>query len=99
MPVDLAFQADSGFNVALRVQRRAALAAALRQMYFFFFREKKSACTLFSPDRRDCRSRKMLKNAPTLAIGGADTAENGPSKVRQAEDSEGYVQERTLLSP
>ena len=33
-----------------------------------FFREKKSACTFFSPDRRDCRSRKMLKNAPTLAI-------------------------------
>ena len=27
VPVDLAFQADSGFNVALRVQRRAALAA------------------------------------------------------------------------
>ena len=26
---------------------------------------------------------KMLKNAPTVAIGGVDTAENGPSKVRQ----------------
>ena len=25
----------------------------------------------------------MLKNAPTLAIGGADTAENEPPKVRQ----------------
>ena len=25
----------------------------------------------------------MLKNAPTLAIVGVDTAENGPSKVRQ----------------
>ena len=25
----------------------------------------------------------MLKSAPTLAIGGVDTAENGPSKVRQ----------------
>ena len=25
----------------------------------------------------------MLKNSPTLAIGGVDTAENGPSKVRQ----------------
>ena len=25
----------------------------------------------------------MLKNAPTLAIGGAATEENGPSKVRQ----------------
>ena len=28
-----------------------------------------------------CRSRKMLKNAPTLAIWGVDTAENEPSKV------------------
>ena len=26
----------------------------------------------------------MLKNVPTLAIGGVDTAENGPSKVRQS---------------
>ena len=26
---------------------------------------------------------KKLQTAPTLAIGGADTAENGPSKVRQ----------------
>ena len=34
-------------------------------------------------DLKPCRARKMLKNAPTLAIGGADTAENGPSKVRQ----------------
>ena len=25
----------------------------------------------------------MLQNAPTLAIGGLDTGENGPSKVRQ----------------
>ena len=25
----------------------------------------------------------MLKNASSLAIGGLDTAENGPSKVRQ----------------
>ena len=28
-----------------------------------------------------CRSRKMLKNAPTLAIVAVDTAENEPSKV------------------
>ena len=34
-------------------------------------------------DLKLCRARKMLKNAPTLAIGHADTAENGPSKVRQ----------------
>ena len=34
-------------------------------------------------DLKPCRARKMLKNAPTLAIGGADPAENGPSKVRQ----------------
>ena len=34
-------------------------------------------------DLKTCRFRKTLKNAPTLAIGGADTAENGPSKVRQ----------------
>ena len=27
------------------------------------------------------RFRKMLKNAPTLAIGGVDTAENGPFEV------------------
>ena len=26
---------------------------------------------------------KCFKNAPTIAIGGADTAENGPKKVRQ----------------
>ena len=34
-------------------------------------------------DLKPCRARKMLKNAPTLAIGGADTAENEPPKVRQ----------------
>ena len=34
-------------------------------------------------DHKPCRARKMLKNAPTLAIGGADTAENEPPKVRQ----------------
>ena len=34
-------------------------------------------------DLKPCRARKMLKNAPTLAIGGVDTAENGPSRVRQ----------------
>ena len=30
---------------------------------------------------RSCRSRKMLKNEPNLAIRGVDTAENWPSKV------------------
>ena len=30
---------------------------------------------------KSCRSRKMLKNAPTLAIRSVDTAENEPSKV------------------
>ena len=30
-----------------------------------------------------CRSRKMLQNAPTLAIVAVHTAENGPSKVHQ----------------
>ena len=30
---------------------------------------------------RSCRSRKMLKNAPTLVIRGVDTEENEPSKV------------------
>ena len=34
-------------------------------------------------DLKPCRARNMLKNSPTLAIGGADTAENGPKKVRQ----------------
>ena len=34
-------------------------------------------------DIKFCRARKMLKYAPTLASGGADTAENGLSKVRQ----------------
>ena len=33
--------------------------------------------------RKSCRCRKRLENAPTLAIGGVDPAENGPSKVRQ----------------
>ena len=32
---------------------------------------------------KSCRSRKILKNALTLAIVAVDTAENGPSKVRQ----------------
>ena len=32
-------------------------------------------------DLKPCRARKMLKNAPTLAIGGVDTDENEPSKV------------------
>ena len=32
-------------------------------------------------DCESCRSRKMLKNAPALAIGGLDTVENEPSKV------------------
>ena len=30
---------------------------------------------------QSCRSRKTVKNAPTLAIGGLDTDENEPSKV------------------
>ena len=30
---------------------------------------------------KSCRSRKMLKNEPTLAIGGVDTAEIWPSEV------------------
>ena len=30
---------------------------------------------------KSCRSRKMLKNAPTLAIRSVDTADNEPSKV------------------
>ena len=47
----------------------------------FFFREKKSACTFFSPDRRDCRSRKMRKNECLVAKIGLDTEENEPSKV------------------
>ena len=34
-------------------------------------------------DLKPCRARKMLKNAPTLAVGGADPAENEPPKVRQ----------------
>ena len=52
--------------------------------FFFFFREREEkGLHFFSPDRGDCRSRKMLKNAPTLAIVAVDTAENGPSKVRQ----------------
>ena len=45
-----------------------------------FFRGKKSACTFFSPDRRDCRSRKMLQNASLLAIVAVDTEENEPIK-------------------
>ena len=36
---------------------------------------------LLFADRGDCRFRKMLKTTPTLAIGGVDTAENGPFKV------------------
>ena len=32
-------------------------------------------------ERKSCRSRKMLKNAPTLVIRGVDTEENEPSKV------------------
>ena len=31
-------------------------------------------------DCKSCRSRKMLKNAPTLAIVAVDTAENEPPK-------------------
>ena len=46
-----------------------------------FFREKKSACTFFSPDRGDCRSRKMLQNAYLDVKIGVDTEENEPSKV------------------
>ena len=52
----------------------------------FFFREKKSACTFFSPDRGDCRSRKMLKNECLVAKIGVDTAENEPSKVSGASE-------------
>ena len=32
-------------------------------------------------ERKSCRSRKMLKNAPTLVIRGVDTEENEPSEV------------------
>ena len=38
---------------------------------------------LRNADLKLCRARKMLKNAPTLAIGGADPAENEPPQVRQ----------------
>ena len=32
-------------------------------------------------ERKSCRSRKMLKNAPILVIRGVDTEENEPSEV------------------
>ena len=46
-----------------------------------FFRQKKSACTFFSPDRGDCRLRKMKQNESLLAKIGFGTAENEPSNV------------------
>ena len=42
---------------------------------------------------------KMLKNAPTLAIGGADTAENGPSKVRQVSNKIRRILDKTNWEP
>ena len=51
------------------------------------FREKFDAILQISwissgaKERKPCRSRKMLKNAPPLAIRGVDTDENEPSKV------------------
>ena len=33
-----------------------------------------------------CRSRKMLKNAPTLAIGGVHTAKNEPQKDHKSQE-------------
>ena len=48
-----------------------------------FFSGEEKCVHFFSPNRRDCRSRKMLKNALTLAIGGLDTAENEPCKDLQ----------------
>ena len=51
-------------------------------------------------DLKPCRARKMLKNAPTLAIGGADTAENEPPKVRQVSNKiRRNIGSRALLRP
>ena len=49
-----------------------------------FFSGEEKCSHFFSPDRGDCRSRKMLQNAPTLAIGGVHTAENAPPKVHKS---------------
>ena len=46
---------------------------------------------------KPCRIRKVLKNAPTLAIGGADTAENGPSKVLQVSNKIRHILGRLSL--
>ena len=47
------------------------------------FWAKTNSVVFFSPtgEYKSCRSRKLLKNTPTLAIGSVDTAENEPSKV------------------
>ena len=48
-----------------------------------FFSGEEKRLHFFSPDRGDCRSRKMLQNASFLAIVAVDTDENEPSKARQ----------------
>ena len=45
-------------------------------LHVFFHFDSKGA-----KEYKSCSSRKMLKNAPSLAIGGVDIAENEPSKV------------------
>ena len=49
----------------------------------FFWGEQQTLAVFFPPtgEYKPCRSRKMLQNEPTLAIGGVDTAEIWPSQV------------------
>ena len=39
----------------------------------------------------DLEKKLMLKKEPTLTIGGADTAENGPLKVRQVSNKTRHI--------
>ena len=47
----------------------------------FFFSGEEKCSHFFSPDRGDCKSRKILKNDYLVAKIGVDTAENELPKI------------------
>ena len=69
------FESKNG-QILKKITKIAKKCEKMRNLLKFRFWSGAKEC-------KSCRSRKILKNAPTLAIVAVDTAENGPSKVRQ----------------
>ena len=72
------FESKNG-QILKKITKIAKKCEKMRNLLKFQFWSGAKEC-------KSCRSRKILKNAPTLAIVAVDTAENGPSKVRQGDE-------------